>query len=532
MSGAELLPTRATYRPGEVIGVEVRGVDGPGELTVLHLGDLVSRTVGVGAGTTSVGMLAPGGYGVEWRRDGVLLRTALDVRAPGTRRVRYGFTATYRPGRAVDGLLEGMRRLHQTDLQCYDWAYRHADLLGGGEQYLDALGQPISLDTVRRIASGAASIGAHALGYAAVYGVGNDEWHEWSEAALLDGTGSPYALGDFLRVVDPAFGPWTEHFVDELRAALQSTGLHGFHLDQYGWPKVARRADGVVVDLRASFTRIVEAAREAVPDARLVFNNVNDFPTSSTAAAPLDAVYIEVWEPNTTYDDLAALVDRARALGAGKPVVVAAYQHVYASAPAALADAAASLTMATLHSHGAAHLLAGEEDRVLVDPYYVRNHVVVPSTAALLQRNADFLVEHDEVLLDPGLEDVTAAMAGAYNDDCDVTIDGVDISGSARAGTVWRRIRRLGDRLVVHLIDLTEQTDTAWDGPKRPSSGVAGGVLRVRRIQGFDPQVRAASVDGRGPLEELRVEDRGTHIVVALPPIRTWQVVVVDLIPS
>ena len=51
--------------------------------------------------------------------------------------------------------------------------------------------------------------------------------------------------------------------------------------------------------------------------------------------------------------------------------------------------------MATLFSHGATQLLAGEADRILVDPYYVRNHVVERSTAALLKRWYDFLVEHD-----------------------------------------------------------------------------------------------------------------------------------------
>ena len=42
---------------------------------------------------------------------------------------------------------------------------------------------------------------------------------------------------------------------------------------------------------------------------------------------------------------------------------------------AADGDLATSFTMATLFSHGATQLLAGEAGRVLVDPYYVDNHV-------------------------------------------------------------------------------------------------------------------------------------------------------------
>ena len=92
---------------------------------------------------------------------------------------------------------------------------------------------------------------------------------------------------------------------------------------------------------------------------------------------------------------------RARAAGAGKPVVIAAYQSVYTTTPAAAADLATAFTMATLYSHGATQLLAGESDRLLVDPYYVRNHVAEPTTAAMLRRWYDFLVEHDELSSTP-----------------------------------------------------------------------------------------------------------------------------------
>ena len=119
------------------------------------------------------------------------------------------------------------------------------------------------------------------------------------------------------------------------------------------------------------------------------------------------------------------LAHHARAVGDDKPIVIAAYQHVYDSVEAVAADRATAFTMATLFSHGATHLLAGEADRILVDPYYVRNHVVEASTRHLLRRWYDFLVEHDELLLDPAIVDVTGAYAGTYNDDIDVSFGGV-----------------------------------------------------------------------------------------------------------
>ena len=38
--------------------------------------------------------------------------------------------------RLTDAALDTVRRLHLTGIQFYDWAYRHADLLGGGEHEL------------------------------------------------------------------------------------------------------------------------------------------------------------------------------------------------------------------------------------------------------------------------------------------------------------------------------------------------------------------------------------------------------------
>jgi dextranase len=525
----ELLPTRVAYGPGDDVAIEVRDVQGVGTLTIRHLGDVVAEVHDVVSGVTSLGRLPPGGYGVEWRSRDLLLRTAVDVRTPDDARVRYGFTASYLPGREPGGFADNLRRLHLTDVQFYDWAFRHADLLGGGAEYSDALGQPISLDTVAQLVTAVHRVGAKALGYAAVYGVGDVEWDSWRAGALLDASGDAYSLGDFLRILDPAWGPWLEHFCADLRGAAERLGFDGFHLDQYGYPKLARRADGVIVDLADSFAALIGEVRRELPASQLIFNNVNDFPSYRTGSTPQNAVYIEVWEPNTSLDDLADLVARARAHGDGKPVVIAAYQHAYDSAPAADSDRAAALTMATLFSHGAAHLLAGEEDRILVDPYYVRNHEVAPSTAVLLKDYADFVVEHDELLLDPRIVDVTASMAGAYNDDLEVDFGGLPLTNSARAGAVWRRITRVGDRFVIHLINLSGCTETGWGTPKPPSHPTPTGRLRIRTLDGALPQVRIAE-PGRSPfLESVEVTPMGTHAHADLPPVHTWQIAVVDL---
>jgi dextranase len=518
----ELLPTKASYRPGETIEIEVRGAVA-GTVRVWHFGELAVEQPYAG-GPITLQPLPPGGYSVELGE----LTTAIEVAANPRGRVRYGFVASYRPGKDLAGVTDTIRRLHLTATQFYDWAYRHADLLGGGEAYTDALDQPIALTTVRALAEAVQSAGSRALGYAAVYAVGPKEWSRWQHDGLLKPDGTPWALGDFLFVVDPAAPDWLAHFTADLEAAT-ALGFDGFHLDQYGWPKRALRADGALVDVAASFVTLLDAVRAALPQAHLVFNNVNDFPTPLTARAPQDAVYIEPWAPQLTLQSLADTATRARRDGSGKPVVFAAYQHVYETAPVEAADRATALTMAALFSHGATQLLAGEADRLLTDPYYVRNHVVADSTASLLKRWYDFLVAHDELLMPPSLLEVTYAYAGDYNGEIDVSFTDAEVSVTAEAGKVWRRVVRAGDRLVVHLINLCGQADTLWDAPRNEHRSPGQPILSFRGLRGREPRIWSADPDTLGRLEPVPTTDAGDHHRATLPPLGVWQVVVVDL---
>ncbi|UKA63484.1 glycoside hydrolase family 66 protein [Arthrobacter sp. FW306-04-A] len=529
----DILPTKASYPPTEPAAVELWIPDrGTAALTVWHLGERVQTHEGCGSGILSLGLLRPGGYGVELEADGATARTAVEVAADPRARLRYGFVASYRPDKDVQPVAELVRRLHLNGVQFYDWAYRHADLMGGGSDYSDALGQPVSLATVKELVRTIQTAGSRALGYAAVYAAGPGEWHNWQQHAMLTPSGEPYALGDFLFLLDPAAQPWLAHFTKELADATSSLGFDGFHLDQYGYPKRAATPDGALVDVADSFVQLIEGVRNALPTSHLVFNNVNDFPTWRTAPTPQDAVYIEVWPPHTTLGSLADVVSRAKAARRDQPVVIAAYQHVYDTADQQAADRAAALTMATLFSHGATQLLAGEGDRVLVDPYYVRNHSINQETAAFLARWYDFLVEHDELTMDPAICDVTGSYAGTYNDDLDISYQAAAVTDRPEPGAVWRRVTSVPGGFAIHMINLLGQTDTEWDEPRAVPHSPGGGRLRIRRTRGTVPRIRYADPDGQARLVDVPVELDGDYATAILPPPHLWQLVYVTEEPA
>jgi dextranase len=187
--------------------------------------------------------------------------------------------------------------------------------------------------------------------------------------------------------------------------------------------------------------------------------------------------------------------------------------------------------MATLFSHGATQLLAGEEGNVLVDPYYVHNHRAEPSTLGLLRRWYDFLVAHDELLVDPAVVDVTGAWSGPLNDLVDVRFPAAPVALAAEAGSVWQRVTLAGDRLVIHLVNLTGQDDTHWDSPRRPFGEPGGATLRVRNVGPGVPRIRVADPDADGVLVDVAARADGLFALADLPPLHAWQLITIETLP-
>ena len=370
--------------------------------------------------------------------------------------------------------------MHLNAALFYDWAYRHSQLVPPAAHYVDPLGQERDLGAVNRMAVTLAEAGTVPLGYSAVYAIGSDEVAEWADSLLLRADGEPYRLGeDFLVLVDPAEPRWLEHYLGQLERVLAETELRGFHLDQFGWPKFATRGDDARVDLAGSFVTLLEAVRERMPKARFMFNNVNDFPTLATAPAPQDATYIEVWAPHDRLQDLATLATNARTARLEHPPILSAYLSCYGDGEPRATNAAA-LVMATVFSHGASHLLLGEGGHALTDPYYPRNHVLSAESVDQFALWYDFETRYGDLLFDAAAQDVTESFTGGINND--VVFGGASFSTKAAPATVWTHIVRTPLGLVIHLVNLVGQTETAWDAGKNPVVEVTGATLELSLV--------------------------------------------------
>lgn len=532
-----LIPDRAGYRPGDPVTIEL---DPPaaeaGTLVVTRLAERVREiAVEAGAVRVQIGDLVPGGYGITLGAR----RTAIDVLRSAFDRPRYGFVAELTDRADLPAVMRTFRRLHLTAAQFYDWAYRHSTLLPPEDRYLDPLGQERSLAVVDAMASAFASQGTVPLGYSAVYAIAHDEAPAWDSSIIRRPDGEPYRLGDaFLVLVDPADPRWLEHYLGQLESVMERTAFAGFHLDQYGWPKFAMTADGRTVDLAVSFVTLLEGIRERLPDVRMIFNNVNDFPTYATAGAPQDATYIEVWPPHTTLGDLGRLAADARRANPQHPPILSAYLSCFAQ-DEHRALAAAELVMATAFSHGASHLLLGEHGRVLTGPYYPDNHVLAEQSLDRFVPWYDHAVRYGDLLYGADHVDVTEHFLGGINGDLIIEVPDRRVSPHAEPGCVWARAVRTPQGIVVHLIDLSAQEEIEWDAGKNDSPTVDGATLAVSfagvddvvyATSVDDPDLRAVTADGTSGREQGdALSAAQTSARFPLPAFRVWSMVLIPL---
>ena len=234
--------------------------------------------------------------------------------------------------------------------------------------------------------------------------------------------------------------------------------------------------------------------------------------------------YIEVWAPHTRLRHLAELVTNARLLAPDRPVVLAAYLSAYQGDEAAALQAE-KLQLATVFSHGGTVLLHGEESAVLTEAYYVRHRQVTPETQDVARRYFDFAVRYGDLLFAEEAVDVTRTHLGGENEE--VRVDApVPVATDAEPGTLWGRVLRVPQGILVSLIDLSAQADDSWDAPKSPSAPLEGVRVSILRRGEAAPSVAVCSPDAP-QLAALMVERSDHYDTVTLPGFDTWAPVLI-----
>jgi dextranase len=456
--------------------------------------------------------------------------TATDVLRSWRDDPRYGFLSDFAPNdKGIADRVARTATFHLNCLQFYDWMYRHYRLLPLQEQFTDALGRKLSLKTVRRAVEAAHRHNTAAVAYAAVYAAEPEFFDQHKGWGLYRPDGSSYMLGDLFHLMNLAPGSrWVKFTLRDFRRTLQAVQFDGFHLDQYGFPRVAYDSAGDLRDLGSDFGSFVDAAATVTerqrPAGGNIFNAVNSWPVESVARRKQVATYVEVWPPFVSYADLVSMVRRCQDLAPGKPVILAAYASFLAKKPTGRAGAAGlALLSAVIFGTGAWHLLLGEGEAALTHAYYPKYARLGSLAVRTLRRYYDFAVGYREFLRDRALRDVAATFI-----DSDEPTFGASVpySSSPKPGHVWTGIKTKPGWIVISLVNLLDEADIRWDRSRQaPQTRTVKLKLpnetRIKRCL-------TASPDGDGSLAPMNCPINPVDGRTVEVSLSTWSLVLVE----
>lgn len=538
-------PVRPWFRPGSSAKAEVellaaRPTTVAATFELLDLDRVVGRTqrsfrvpLGRSRRVTTLPLPDQGrhGYGLRvelvWDGGRATAASAVEALDHWWESPRHAAITEFRsPGRTA-AAVAALRAWHVTVVQDYDWMYRHYRYQPPtGTTFVDPLRRRVSQAAVRAGVRAGHRAGIATIAYGSVYGAEREYVDDHPDERVFDDSGAPLSLGDMFYINDlRPDRPWRRRLLAEYRSACRRFGFDGIHMDTYGPPHSAIAADGEPIDFAALYPDLIADAARAVHQTRqggrVLFNCVEGFPLEAVAQAPAAALYLELWPPDIAYRDIVRWIDRARALGDGRSVVIAAYISTLRAAErerdrrAGAVEAAVLLTSVIAAAGGNHHVLA-ERDRLLVEGYYPEARRLRPAEARELRAGWEFTARYVHLLSDPGLRRM--ALEGLELRDADGRT--IRLADSPQAGAVWAPLATLPDgNRVVQLVDLLDQTGDRWDAVRQASSTRAG--WRIRWAWTENP-VAMSPWTASGAATTM--SERGGEWL--LPQFRRWLVVV------
>jgi dextranase len=413
-------------------------------------------------------------------------------------------------------------------VQHYDWMWRHYRYRppDGSSEFVDALGRTVSHDAVRASIEAGHRVGIASLAYGAVYGAEPEHVQQHPDDRVFDEAGEPLSLGGAFYINDIRPGAaWRTRLLAQYDDAVSGFGFDGIHMDTYGPPYVAMTAAGEAVDFARLYPGLIAEAAERLgllePGTRVLFNCVDGFPLDSVAPAPAAAIYLELWPPDDSFAHVVCWIDRARAVAAGRQVVIAAYAATLRD-PTAVVDRAEAMEAplllgAVIAAAGGYHHTLAAGDRLLVEGYYPSAVAMEPHEVDEMRAAWCFGARYVHLLSDPGL--VSESPAGLVIRDAGRAV--VPCSTEPREGALWLRASRAADGTwVMHLVDLRAQVDSTWNTPKQKTPIASGLVLEWRGAARSLVCMSPWSASG----DALPLVSTGE--VFELPEFRRWLMVV------
>ena len=489
--------------------------------------------------------LDAGTYGLEaLDSEGTLLAEELTtVGAHQGERPVHGFATSFQDA-DVEAVLTWHRALRSTVVQVYDWMASYTEPLGPETGWEDPSHRPVSFSALRALAAGLKDLGAVTHAYAPVYAVGNAFAIAHPEMLMYRGDGQPIRFLDQIVLANPGNEDWQQHFVDSYGSAADAIGFSGFHIDTYGYPRIAQDVDGKEIDLRVAYESFLRFVRSQRPSLLISFNQVNGVPSAAKLAAEPRFRYCEVWPPNSQWRHFEGLLDRTSGTAglltdaSRRDAVVrgsiACYPPVWgidqpggpvatSARPSALRTVVFTEAIATLL--GTSALIYGDRTAALCDPYYPKHaHLSVDEATTVIAWHRFALRCRDLFL-----EGEDTSWYEIDDENGSVAIEAAaPVRPEPIGGAVFARVTQAKGRIGIGVLDLTGSENGGWSEPTEKGS-IPSVTIRVLLDHPECWTAEAAVLGGRNDrfseLPAKIVEHRQGHALeVQLPVVAGWSV--------
>ncbi|GMQ60124.1 glycoside hydrolase family 66 protein [Vallitalea sediminicola] len=547
----DIYPNKAQYLEGETIEIiiewkqNVNPIDICISLVISHLDEkYLSITKSVNnRNENSVIEIEPlkvNGYGVDINifddeKIVATYSTAVDVVTSHKDSPRYGFLSEFESKDVLDDAdILSLKKLHINMVQFYDWMYRHDDLVNEEANYIDLMGKKISLQAIRSKIDLCHENGMKAIAYGAVYAASKPFYEEHKEEALYGSNKQPISFIDkFIIMNIEEKSPWHSHIINEYEKTIRCLDFDGIHMDTYGYPKkaISKLNDEHIVNLEKEFPILINNTKKQLSkvkeDVTLIFNNVGNWPVSSTCHANQDMVYIEVWDPYSTYNHIQSIIRDARR-ETDKPIILAAYLKPFMDEGEETGAYALKILTAAIIANGAYHLILGENQGILTQGYYVDYYKISDNLFSEIRKYYDFMIRYSDLFYDRNLIDVS--MTHAYGDNEEYVFEGDDFSATADSNKIWTIIRESHDTKLISLINL-KGNDVIWNKGKEEPTRNSDMKLKIQ-VEKEVKNVYISSPEKTIPVKcpyNIVAGERGNILSINLKRLDIWTVIVVRL---
>ncbi|MEI2663710.1 glycoside hydrolase family 66 protein [Rossellomorea sp. LJF3] len=461
---------------------------------------------------------------------------AVDVSSDWGKFPRYGFLSKFDTENESDmkDVISRLNRYHINGIQFYDWHYEHQDPIKQtdgrpDEHWEDISNRPIDLNTIGTYISLSHKRNMSAMAYNLLYGSFEDrglpkEWHLFKdqEQQVKDLHPLPEDWKSDVEIMNPTNPWWQDYLIEKQHEVYQTLQFDGWHIDQLGDRGELFNEWGDPISLENSFEPFLNKIQDRIPDKEIVMNAVNQYGQESINKSPVSFLYTEVWDPNTTYNDIVRVLDDNHHLSQGnKNTVLAGYMNYEHSGEEGIFnEAGILLANSVIFANGGAHLELGEH--MLSKEYFPHDSLIM---AESLQQKLidyyDFLTAYENILRD----DISRSEVQIES------ADGIPLSPTAVKGSLWYTAKEKGKKQMIHLINLLDADSIDWRDTfatqpnpiERKQIGIKMETNReVKKVWCSSPDIAG------GAPQTLPHDQNGQSLSFTLPSITYWDMVVIQ----